>query len=99
MLNLALNAGAAAPLKILCLGAHSDDIEIGCGGTLQKLIAANRDVSVHWVVFSGTGQRAVEAQTSAARFLVGAARTEIIVKTFRDGFFPYLGYDIKVWFE
>jgi LmbE family N-acetylglucosaminyl deacetylase len=99
MLNIALNPNHTSPLQILCLGAHSDDLETGCGGTLRTLIRANPQVSVHWVVFSGTGQRAIEAQTSAARFLDGAARTAIIVKSFRDGFFPYLGYDIKVFFE
>jgi LmbE family N-acetylglucosaminyl deacetylase len=99
MLNIALNPNRTAPLQILCLGAHSDDLEIGCGGTLRTLIADNPRVSVHWVVFSGTGQRAIEAEASAARFLDGAARAEVIVKSFRDGFFPYLGYDIKVFFE
>jgi LmbE family N-acetylglucosaminyl deacetylase len=99
MLNLALQPRRPSPFHVLCLGAHSDDLEIGCGGTLRTLIATNPDLTVHWVVFSGSGQRAIEAQTSAVKFLDGAAHTEIIVKSFRDGFFPYLGYDIKVFFE
>jgi LmbE family N-acetylglucosaminyl deacetylase len=99
MLNFPLGRADGSPLQILCLGAHSDDLEIGCGGTLQTLIQAHPNLSVHWIVFSASAQRAVEAQTSATRFLAGAARTEIIVKSFRDGFFPYLGYDIKLFFE
>jgi LmbE family N-acetylglucosaminyl deacetylase len=99
MLNLALDSNRSAPLRILCLGAHSDDLEIGCGGTIRRLIEANRNVVVHWVVFSASPQRAVEAQTSASRFLEGALRTEVIVKGFRDGFFPYVGADIKEFFE
>jgi LmbE family N-acetylglucosaminyl deacetylase len=99
MLNIALNPNSQAPLQVLCLGAHSDDLEIGCGWTLRTLIATHPNLRVHWVVFSANTQRAVEARTSAARFLEGAGRTEVIVKEFRDGFFPYLGGDIKTFFE
>jgi LmbE family N-acetylglucosaminyl deacetylase len=99
MLTLALGRRGGSPLQILCLGAHSDDLEIGCGGTLRKLIESNGDLRVHWIVFSASGQRAIEAEKSATRFLAGAAHTEIVVKNFRDGFFPYLGYDIKEFFE
>jgi LmbE family N-acetylglucosaminyl deacetylase len=99
MLNLALGDSGGSPLRILCLGSHADDIEIGCGGTLLKLIESNRDVSVRWIVFSATEQRAIEAQRSAARFLEGAAEREVEVKAFRDGFFPYLGYEVKECFE
>jgi LmbE family N-acetylglucosaminyl deacetylase len=98
MLKIALSRERSAPLRVLCLGSHSDDIEIGCGGTLLKLIADRPHVMVHWVVFSGTGARAVEAQASAARFLEGAEHA-IEIKDFRDGFFPYIGYDIKQFFE
>ena len=99
MLSLALDKSGDSPLRILCLGCHADDIEIGCGGTLLKLIESHRQVSVHWIVFSASEQRAIEAQTSAARFLAGAAETQVEVKSFRDGFFPYVGYDIKEFFE
>jgi LmbE family N-acetylglucosaminyl deacetylase len=99
MLNIALDRSGRAPLQILCLGAHADDLEIGCGGTLRKLIESNDSLSVYWIVFSASGQRAIEAQASATRFLAGAARMEIAVKNFRDGFFPYLGYEIKEFFE
>lgn len=84
---------------VLCLGAHSDDIEIGCGGTLLKLIAANPDVVVHWVVFSSDEKRAQEAQDSAERFLDGAGESKIEIHRFRDGFFPYDGARIKSYFE
>jgi LmbE family N-acetylglucosaminyl deacetylase len=99
MLNIALSHNSATPLEILCLGAHSDDLEIGCGGTLRTLIATNPNLSVRWIVFSASAERAAEAHTSATKFLAGAARSEIIVKSFRDGFFPYLGSEIKQFFE
>ena len=99
MLSLALDHSGGSPLQILCLGSHADDIEIGCGGTLLKIIESHRNVKVHWIVFSASEQRAIEAQTSATKFLEGAAETQIEVKAFRDGFFPYVGYDIKEFFE
>jgi len=99
MLNLALGTPADSPLRILCLGSHSDDLEIGCGGTLLKLIAAHSDVRVSWIVFSGSEQRADEARASAARFLKGAAEQHVEMKGFRDGFFPYVGYEVKQSFE
>ena len=99
MLHIALGQTGAAPLKILCLGSHSDDVEIGCGGTLLKLIESDRRVNVRWIVFSASEQRAVEARASAMKFSTGAADIQIEVKAFRDGFFPYLGYEIKEFFE
>lgn len=99
MLNIALANHGGPSLRVLCLGSHSDDLEIGCGGTLLKLIATHKNVSVRWVVFGATKERAIEAQTSATRFLQGAADAEVEVKAFRDGFFPYVGYDIKECFE
>ena len=99
MLNLALNRTGADPLTILCLGSHSDDVEIGCGGTLLKLIESDRRVNLRWIVFSASEQRAVEARASAMKFSTGAADIQIEVKAFRDGFFPYLGSDIKEFFE
>jgi LmbE family N-acetylglucosaminyl deacetylase len=99
MLNIALARGRGSPTRILCLGSHSDDLEIGCGGTLLKLIESRKAVSVHWVVFSATAERAIEAQKSAMRFLEGVADTVVEVKAFRDGFFPYVGYEIKEFFE
>src|SRR3989441_2293038 len=90
----------ARPLQILCLGAHPDDIEIGCGGTVLSLLANGRKVSCHWVVFSGGGTpREQEARTSAARFLKRAKRQHVDVHAFRDGFLPYIGGQVKDAFE
>ncbi len=86
-------------MKVLCLGAHSDDIEIGCGGTILRLLSGNRDVEVHWVVFGATAKRKREALASARKFLGRAKRKKIIIKDFRDGFFPYRGERIKEYFE
>ncbi len=87
------------PLNILCLGAHCDDIEIGCGATILRLLREHPDAVVRWVVFSGDGERADEARKSAAEFLGDTGAPEIVVKDFRDGFFPYVGYEIKEYFE
>jgi LmbE family N-acetylglucosaminyl deacetylase len=86
-------------LSVLCLGAHSDDIEIGVGGTLLTLIANGVRLEVHWCVFSGGSQRDSEARASAADFLAGAAQVQLDVLSFRDGFFPEQGEHIKLWFE
>jgi LmbE family N-acetylglucosaminyl deacetylase len=85
--------------NILCLGAHSDDIEIGCGGTLLKLIRDHDDLTIWWVVFSAEGSRSREARASAKAFLNGVPRKRIIVKRFRGSFFPYDGERIKEYFE
>jgi len=85
--------------RILCLGAHSDDIEIGCGGTMLHLLRAHPHCEVTWIVFSAKGNRKREAVASATRFLVGARTRMIRTKSFRESFFPYRGEDIKVFFE
>jgi LmbE family N-acetylglucosaminyl deacetylase len=86
-------------LSVLCIGAHSDDIEIGVGGTILSWIAMGVKLHVHWCVLSAVGARAAEAETSAAAFLDGAASAQIELGAFRDGFFPYQGSDIKDWME
>src|SRR4051794_21259017 len=84
------------PVKtILCLGAHADDIEIGCGGTLLKLLAQQPDIGVHWIIFSATAERAAEAKASATEFLRDAGKSEVKILSFRDSFFPYAGLEIK----
>ncbi|QDV44006.1 GlcNAc-PI de-N-acetylase [Stieleria neptunia] len=80
---------------VLCLGAHSDDLEIGCGGAILDLIASNPDVRIHWCVFSADQQRAAEARTSAAKFLAGAADHRVEIFAFRDSFFPNHWGEIK----
>ncbi len=86
-------------LSILCLGAHSDDIEIGAGGTLLDLIAGGAELEVCWCVLSATGERAAEARSSAQAFLAGVAGPDVRLAEFRDGYFPYQGNLIKDWFE
>lgn len=98
-LRLALGAHGQHELRLLCLGAHPDDIEIGCGGIVLSLLDARPDVQVHWVVFGAEGIRADEARTSATRFLGSAARSEVEVLGFRDGFFPSQSAQLKEWFE
>jgi LmbE family N-acetylglucosaminyl deacetylase len=83
-------------LRILCLGSHSDDIEIGCGGTLLKLIRDHQgDVSVRWVVFSSDGERQAEAAGSAAAFLTDAKQKEVTFGKFEDSFFPCQASELK----
>jgi len=87
------------PLEVLCLGAHSDDLEIGCGGTVLELLSRDSPVNVTWVVLSGIGPRDEEARASAARFLGKARRQSIHVGKFRDGYFPSQHGQIKDYFE
>jgi LmbE family N-acetylglucosaminyl deacetylase len=92
----------AAPgdrLSVLCLGAHSDDIEIGAGGTLLSMMERGVRLEVVWVVFSAAGEREAEAKSSAADFLAAAASAQIEIKSFKDGFFPEQGEAIKLSFE
>ncbi len=86
-------------LKLLCLGAHADDIEIGCGGTVLRLAAEVPDLIVQWIVFSGIGARGAEASNSAAAFLENVSEKRVEVLEFRDGYFPYQGAEIKDRFE
>ncbi|HEX7450313.1 MAG TPA: PIG-L deacetylase family protein [Pirellulales bacterium] len=85
--------------SILCLGAHADDLEIGCGGTLMQLLAERpREIDVHWVVLSGDTARSAEAARGGELFLANARRRKITVKGFRDTCFPFIGGEIKDFF-
>jgi LmbE family N-acetylglucosaminyl deacetylase len=99
MLGWNFNVERSSGLRILCLGAHSDDIEIGCGGTILKLIETYPNLSFCWIVFGSNQQRADEAITSANVFLDQVKEKQIVVKGFKDSFFPYIGAEIKEYFE
>ncbi len=98
MLTLPLDDGRRS-LRLLALGAHADDIEIGCGGTILRLAEQYPELEAHWVVFSGTSARADEARASAEAFLGGVEERRIVVHDFRDGYFPHLGGAVKDAFE
>lgn len=99
MLNVTFAGQRDSRLRILCLGAHSDDIEIGCGGTMLRLLEENPAAEVHWVVLGAAGPRKEEAARSADLFLAGARQKEIVIREFRDGYFPYIGAELKDFFE
>jgi LmbE family N-acetylglucosaminyl deacetylase len=99
VLSLKLDLTDTAPLRLLCLGAHCDDIEIGCGGTILDLAAAARRLELYWLVFSSDEQRKLEAQRCAELFLSNAKVREIKILSFRDGFLPYQGAAVKEVFE
>lgn len=99
MIALGLPRKMKRPLRILCLGAHADDIEIGCGGTLLNLAAQTDHLIVHWVVFSGDGLRAEEARHSASALLGNRGEHIVDVFDFEDGIFPHEMPRIKAVFE
>jgi LmbE family N-acetylglucosaminyl deacetylase len=91
--------GEQSPRRVLALGSHSDDIEIGCGATILALTRGRPDLDVTWVVLGAEGAREEEARASASAFLESAGSAEVIVHGFRDGFFPYIGAEVKDRFE
>lgn len=99
MFQLRLEEASSVPCKVLCLGAHSDDIEIGCGGTLLRFLRAYPKAEVWWVVLSAAGVRRREARGSAQAFLQTAAKARVVVKQFRESFLPFHGEDVKEFFE
>lgn len=98
MINLGL-ALSGDSLKILCIGAHSDDIEIGAGGTIIKLVEVYQRIAFYWVVLSSDERRGIEARESAEALLTGVADKTVVIKDFKDGYFPYMGSQIKNYFE
>jgi LmbE family N-acetylglucosaminyl deacetylase len=98
MIGLNLPTGLAGKLEVLCLGAHSDDIEIGCGGTILRLADENPSCVFHWVVFSALGVREAEARRAADLF-AGSKLKGPVLNSFRDGFMPYVGGEVKDIFE
>jgi LmbE family N-acetylglucosaminyl deacetylase len=99
MLRLSLSESAPSLDRVLAIGCHADDVEIGCGGTLISLARSNPALHVTWVVLAAPGEREKEAQASANAFLRNARGAETIVRGLRDGFLPYLGSEVKELFE
>jgi LmbE family N-acetylglucosaminyl deacetylase len=85
--------------RVLCLGAHCDDIEIGCGGTVLRLLREEPGCEIYWKVFSSTPIRKREAVKSAGLFLAGAKSKKLVINSFRDSYFPSLYGRIKAEFE
>lgn len=99
MHRLDLFADPRARARVLALGAHCDDIEIGCGGTLLRLAASQPGLEVLWVVFCSSEARKLEARASAEAFLKGVASSRVVIHDFRDAFLPYSGPAVKEAFE
>jgi LmbE family N-acetylglucosaminyl deacetylase len=97
MMKLGLVLEDSSPLTVLCLGAHSDDIEIGCGGTVLRLAEQYPACKFHWVVFTAAGRRETEARKAAGMF--AGPQLKPVLKQLKDGFMPYIGADVKTVFE
>jgi LmbE family N-acetylglucosaminyl deacetylase len=98
MIHLNFDLGKKRALEILCLGCHSDDIEIGCGGSILRLAEQYPNCNFHWVVFSAIGVREAEAKRGAELFGGSRVKTSLF-KRFQDGFMPYVGAEVKAVFE
>src|SRR5579872_3983510 len=99
MIQLKLDLRKKNAPQILCLGCHSDDIEIGCGGTILRLAKQYPKCVCHWVVFSAIDVRENEARHAASLFAGPAALRGPLLKTFPDGFLPFVGGEVKAVFE
>ena len=99
MFHLRLDCLSQESCKVLCLGAHSDDIEIGCGGTVLRLLKMYPNAEMWWVVFSAAGSRHREARNSAHAFLKGASKSKVVLKRFRESYLPFRGEEVKEFFE
>jgi LmbE family N-acetylglucosaminyl deacetylase len=99
MLRLTLGELGKTPRRILCLGAHCDDIEIGCGGTILRLLQENPEREIYWLVFSSNPVRKREALKGARLFLEGVKSKKVAVRNYHDSFFPTLYPQIKMEFE
>jgi LmbE family N-acetylglucosaminyl deacetylase len=99
VLRLRFGSAGVSPRQVLCLGAHCDDLEIGCAGTVLKLIEAPVPPAFTWVVFASDTRREAEALKSAEALLRRASGARILIHKFRDGFLPYEGGAVKETFE
>ncbi len=99
MLRLVPEVRRGQPLRLLCIGAHSDDLEIGCGGTILTWLANIPKLEVTWVVLSAEGVRASEARRSARALLARAATSKVLIADFRDCFLQSQYAEVKGYFE
>lgn len=99
MLRLTLGELRRPPRRILCLGAHCDDIEIGCGGMILRLLQEDSQREVYWQVFSSSSTRKREALKGARLFLEQARSKKVAIRNYHDSFFPSLQDRIKMEFE
>jgi len=97
--RLGLRPAGAAPLRILAMGAHADDIEIGCGGTVLELCARWPQTRLVWVTLSSEADRAAETRAAAAHLLAGTHDPVVRVETFRGSYLPHEGAALKDFFE
>lgn len=98
MIHLNMSDHAGGALKVLCLGSHSDDIEIGCGGTILRVAEQYPRSEFHWAVFTAAGVREAEAGRAAELF-AGQRLKSVRLQAFQDGFLPYVGGEVKAVFE
>jgi LmbE family N-acetylglucosaminyl deacetylase len=98
MIRVSFDSISPEPLRVLCLGAHADDIEIGCGGAVLRLAEEHPGCTFDWVVFSAIGNREAEARCGASLF-AGAGLRGPMLKQFRDGYMPFEGDRVKDVFE
>lgn len=99
MENMIFNRDRSSQFNLLCLGSHCDDLEIGCGGTILRLIKEFQNIEINWIVFSSGEERSIEAENSAKKITAEAKKKKISILDFRDGYFPYIGTKIKDHFE
>jgi LmbE family N-acetylglucosaminyl deacetylase len=98
VIRLDIPPKGAVPLTVLCLGAHSDDIEIGCGATLLYLKAKYTQINFQWIVFTAAGPRIEEAAKAADLFTAGCEK-KVTLKDFEDRYLPYSGREVKKFFD
>lgn len=91
--------GPARPTRFLFLGAHCDDIEIGCGGTLLRLTEAYPDAEFHWVTFASDPERASETKSCAERLLGTEVRRTVQIDAYRESHFPSQTAELKECME
>ena len=99
MLGLSLGPGKEDGLNLLCLGAHCDDIEIGCGGALLALQDKYSINTIRWEVFASTPARKKEAEAAAHSFVDSKSSLQLSIHSYRDAFLQESWSDIKEDFE